>query len=209
MSRPLGVVCAISPWNLPFMLSFLKVLPALLVGDTVVLKPSPFTPLTVLRAADYIRNLLPPGVLNVITGGDRLGPWMTAHPGVNKIAFTGSTQTGRRVLGSAAETLIRSRGDARADPEPASVGSAQRGLGRNPARRCRGALPGRITRRQRRSVLPDHHSRQPTVRRTLREPGKLRPAAFDHKVPYRRRSHPKGERYALTTINSKRVSWMR
>jgi len=51
------------------------------------------------------RELLPPGVLNVITGGDRLGPWMTAHPGFNKIAFTGSTQTGRRVLGSAAETL--------------------------------------------------------------------------------------------------------
>jgi acyl-CoA reductase-like NAD-dependent aldehyde dehydrogenase len=102
---PLGVVCAISPWNLPFMLSFVKVLPALLVGDTVVLKPSPFTPLTVLRAAGYIRELLPPGVLNVITGGDRLGPWMTAHPGFNQIAFTGSTQTGRRVLGSAAETL--------------------------------------------------------------------------------------------------------
>ncbi len=102
---PLGVVCAISPWNLPFLLSFLKVLPALLVGDTVVLKPSPFTPLTVLRAADHIRELLPPGVLNVVTGGDRLGPWMTAHPGFNKIAFTGSTQTGRRVLGSAAETL--------------------------------------------------------------------------------------------------------
>ena len=101
---PLGVVCAISPWNLPFMLSFLKVLPALLVGDTVVLKPSPFTPLTVLRAVDHVRELLPPGVLNVVTGGDRLGPWMTAHPGFNKIAFTGSTQTGRRVLGSAAET---------------------------------------------------------------------------------------------------------
>jgi acyl-CoA reductase-like NAD-dependent aldehyde dehydrogenase len=87
------------------MLSFLKVLPALLVGDTVVLKPSPFTPLTVLRAVDHIRELLPPGVLNVITGGDRLGPWMTAHPGFNKITFTGSTQPGRRVLGSAAETL--------------------------------------------------------------------------------------------------------
>ena len=58
-----------------------------------------------LRAVDHVRELLPPGVLNVITGGDRLGPWMTAHPGFNKIAFTGSTQTGRRVLGSAAETL--------------------------------------------------------------------------------------------------------
>jgi acyl-CoA reductase-like NAD-dependent aldehyde dehydrogenase len=102
---PLGVVCAISPWNLPFLLSFTKVLPALLSGNTVVLKPSPFTPLTVLRTADYIRELLPAGVLNVITGGDDLGPWMTAHPGFDKIDFTGSTQTGKRVFESAAATL--------------------------------------------------------------------------------------------------------
>ena len=65
---PLGVVAAISPWNLPFWLSFIKVLPALLTGNTVVLKPAVFTPLTVLRAADYIREILPPGVLNVISG---------------------------------------------------------------------------------------------------------------------------------------------
>ncbi len=102
---PLGVVCAISPWNLPFLLSFTKVLPALLTGNTVVLKPSPFTPLTVLRTADYMRELLPAGVLNVITGGDDLGPWMTAHPGFDKVDFTGSTQTGKRVFDSAAATL--------------------------------------------------------------------------------------------------------
>jgi acyl-CoA reductase-like NAD-dependent aldehyde dehydrogenase len=66
----LGVVAAISPWNLPFLLSFTKVLPSLLAGNTVVLKPAVFTPLTVLRAADYIREILPPGVLNVISGGD-------------------------------------------------------------------------------------------------------------------------------------------
>jgi acyl-CoA reductase-like NAD-dependent aldehyde dehydrogenase len=102
---PLGVVCAISPWNLPVLLSFVKVLPALLTGNTVVLKPSPFTPLTILRIADYVRELLPPGVLNVITGADSLGPWMTSHPGFNKIAFTGSTQTGKRILESAASTL--------------------------------------------------------------------------------------------------------
>ena len=59
---PLGVVCAISPWNLPVLLSFVKVLPALLTGNTVVLKPSPFTPLTVLRIGDYVNELLPPGV---------------------------------------------------------------------------------------------------------------------------------------------------
>ena len=66
---PLGVVAAISAWNLPFLLSFTKVLPSLLAGNTVVLKPAVFTPLTVLRAADYIREILPPGVLNVISGG--------------------------------------------------------------------------------------------------------------------------------------------
>ena len=71
---PLGVVAAISPWNLPFWLSFTKVLPALLTGNTVVLKPAVFTPLTVLRAADCIREMLPPGVLNVISGGMTLAP---------------------------------------------------------------------------------------------------------------------------------------
>jgi acyl-CoA reductase-like NAD-dependent aldehyde dehydrogenase len=102
---PLGVVAAISPWNLPFWLSFTKVLPALLTGNTVVLKPAVFTPLTVLRAADYIREMLPPGVLNVISGGDELGPWMTSHPDLQKVSFTGSSETGRKVFTSAAATL--------------------------------------------------------------------------------------------------------
>src|SRR6201987_873753 len=102
---PLGVVAAISPWNLPFWLSFTKVLPAMLTGNTVVLKPAVFTPLTVLRAADYIRQILPPGVLNVISGGDDLGPWMTSHPDFQKVSFTGSSETGRKVFTSAAATL--------------------------------------------------------------------------------------------------------
>src|SRR3984885_16321030 len=76
---PLGVVAAISPWNLPFWLSFTKVLPALLTGNAVVLKPAVFTPLTVLRAADYIREFLPPGVLNVIIGGYKMGAWFTSR----------------------------------------------------------------------------------------------------------------------------------
>jgi acyl-CoA reductase-like NAD-dependent aldehyde dehydrogenase len=104
---PIGVVGAISPWNMPVFLSFTKVLPALLVGNTVVLKPSPFTPLTVLRISDYVHELLPPGVFNVVTGGDDLGPWITSHPGINLITFTGSTLTGKRVLESAAATLKR------------------------------------------------------------------------------------------------------
>jgi hypothetical protein len=71
----------------------------------LVLKPSPFTPLTVLRISDYIRELLPSGVLNTVTGGDELGPWMTSHPGIDHISFTGSTETGKRVLASASPTL--------------------------------------------------------------------------------------------------------
>ena len=102
---PIGVVGAITPWNLPVIISFMKTLPALLAGNTVILKPSPFTPLTVLRISDYIRDLLPPGVLNTGTGGDQLGPWMTSHPGIDHISFTGSTETGKRVLASASTTL--------------------------------------------------------------------------------------------------------
>jgi acyl-CoA reductase-like NAD-dependent aldehyde dehydrogenase len=74
------------------------VLPALLAGNTVVLKPAVFTPLTILRAADHIREILPPGVLNVISGRDDLGPWMTSHPDFQKVSFTGSSETGRKVF---------------------------------------------------------------------------------------------------------------
>lgn len=104
---PLGVVGAISPWNFPVLLSIWKIIPALLTGNTMVLKPSPFTPLTVLRLGELLRSVLPAGVLNIITGGDHLGPMMTAHPGFDKISFTGSTATGRRVMESAAPTLKR------------------------------------------------------------------------------------------------------
>jgi len=104
---PIGVVAALSPWNYPVLLSWWKVVPALLAGNTVVLKPSPLTPLTVLRIAELMVDLLPPGVLNVLSGGDHLGPKLTAHPGVDKISFTGSTPTGRRIMQSASSTLKR------------------------------------------------------------------------------------------------------
>lgn len=104
---PIGVVAAIAPWNFPMTLSVWKVAPALLAGNTLVLKPSPFTPLTALKMGELFRSLLPPGVLNVISGTDRLGPWLTEHPGIDKIAFTGSTATGRRVMQSAAGRLAR------------------------------------------------------------------------------------------------------
>lgn len=104
---PIGVVGAISPWNFPVLLSIWKIAPAILAGNTLVLKPSPFTPLCVLRVGALLREILPPGVVNIVTGGDELGPLMTAHPGFGKISFTGSTATGRRVMESAAATLKR------------------------------------------------------------------------------------------------------
>ncbi len=104
---PIGVVGAISPWNFPVLLSIWKIVPALLTGNTLVLKPSPFTPLTVLRLGQLLRGVVPDGVLNIVTGGDDLGPLMTKHPGFDKISFTGSTATGRRVMSSAAPTLKR------------------------------------------------------------------------------------------------------
>jgi acyl-CoA reductase-like NAD-dependent aldehyde dehydrogenase len=104
---PMGVVGAIVPWNFPIVLAFWKIAPALVAGNTMVLKPSPFTPLTTLRIGALLRDVLPPGVLNVISGGDALGPWMTQHPGIDKISFTGSTQTGRKVMESASVNLKR------------------------------------------------------------------------------------------------------
>jgi acyl-CoA reductase-like NAD-dependent aldehyde dehydrogenase len=104
---PLGVAAAITPWNFPLLLAAWKIAPALLTGNTVIWKPSPYTPLCALKIGELLRDLLPPGVLNVVSGGDRLGPWITEHPGIDKIAFTGSTATGRRVMQSAATNLKR------------------------------------------------------------------------------------------------------
>jgi acyl-CoA reductase-like NAD-dependent aldehyde dehydrogenase len=105
--EPLGVVCAIVPWNFPFLLAAWKIAPALLTGNTMVLKPSPFTPLCALKLGELLRGILPPGVLNVISGGDELGPLMTAHPGFAKISFTGSTAPGKRVMQTAGKDLKR------------------------------------------------------------------------------------------------------
>lgn len=102
---PLGVIGVMTPWNSPLMLLGFKVAPALLAGNTVVIKPSPFTPLCTLRLGELLQATFPPGVINVISGGDALGPAMTRHPGIAKISFTGSTATGKRVMEGAAGTL--------------------------------------------------------------------------------------------------------
>lgn len=102
---PLGVVAGIVPWNFPFNLAIWKIAPALLTGNVIVLKPSPFTPLTMLKLGELMREHLPPGVFNVVSGGDQLGPWLSSHSGIDKISFTGSTPTGKRVMQTAAENL--------------------------------------------------------------------------------------------------------
>jgi acyl-CoA reductase-like NAD-dependent aldehyde dehydrogenase len=105
--RPLGVVAAITPWNFPLGLAMWKIAPALLAGNTVVLKPSPFTPLASLLLGEIGRSVLPPGVLNVVTGGDQLGADLVAHPVPRKVTFTGSVAAGRKVATAAGADLKR------------------------------------------------------------------------------------------------------
>jgi acyl-CoA reductase-like NAD-dependent aldehyde dehydrogenase len=105
--RPLGVVAAITPWNFPLLLTGWKLGPALRAGNTVVLKPSPFTPLSSLALGEVLNQTLPPGVVNVVSGSDELGGWMTGHPLVRKISFTGSVATGKRIAAAAAPDLKR------------------------------------------------------------------------------------------------------
>ena len=104
---PVGVVGGIVPWNFPIMMAIQKIVPALVAGCTIVLKPSPFTPLTTLRIAELIKDVVPAGTVNIITGEDSLGPLITEHPGIDKITFTGSTATGKKIMEGAARDLKR------------------------------------------------------------------------------------------------------
>lgn len=105
--RPHGVVAAITPWNYPLIVAAGKVAAAVRAGNTVVLKPSPFTPLATLRFGELLQEAFPPGVVNVISGGDELGKWMIKHPAVRKISFTGSTEAGKHIQGAAVPDLKR------------------------------------------------------------------------------------------------------
>ena len=109
LREPIGVVAAIVPWNFPLLLAAWKVAPALACGNTVILKPASQTPLTALALGEIAVEIgLPPGVLNVITGpGSRVGQALVEHPGIDKIAFTGDTSTGKSIMRSAADTLKR------------------------------------------------------------------------------------------------------
>ncbi|KAJ5368151.1 aldehyde dehydrogenase DhaS [Penicillium cataractarum] len=104
---PLGVVGAIVSWNFPIFLVLGKVASSLICGNTVIVKPSPYTPYSIPKVTELAQSFFPPGVVEALGGDENLGPWMTKHPGIAKISFTGSAATGKRVMEAAASTLKR------------------------------------------------------------------------------------------------------
>ncbi|WP_454883137.1 aldehyde dehydrogenase family protein [Sphingomonas oryzagri] len=104
---PLGVVAAITPWNFPVLLLMNKLAPALLTGNTLVVKPAPTTPLTTLLFGEVCADVLPAGVVNIVVDANELGGILTSHPSIAKVAFTGSTATGKKVMAAAAESVKR------------------------------------------------------------------------------------------------------
>ena len=108
LREPVGVVGLIIPWNFPLLLASWKLGPALACGNTIVLKPAEQTPLTTLRFGELaIEAGVPAGVLNIVTGGPETGKAIVRHPGIDKIAFTGSTAVGKEIMRSSADTLKR------------------------------------------------------------------------------------------------------
>jgi len=106
--RPVGVCAQIIPWNFPLLMAAWKIAPALACGNTVVLKPAETTPLTALRLAEVLEEIeLPRGVVNIITGDGRTGADLVAHPDIDKVAFTGSTEVGKKIAASAADRGVR------------------------------------------------------------------------------------------------------
>lgn len=103
--KPVGVVAAISPWNAPILIMADKVFTALLVGDTVVAKPSPFTPLASLKMGEIWKDIAPPGVINILAGGDDIGAAMVSHPTTRMISFTGSAAAGKKIAEAAGKGM--------------------------------------------------------------------------------------------------------
>ncbi len=104
---PIGVTCALVPWNYPMLLAWGKIAPALYTGNTIIVKPSPDTPYCALKLVELGMQFFPPAVLQALSGGHELGPLCTAHPNIDKISFTGSTRTGKLVMESCSKTLKR------------------------------------------------------------------------------------------------------
>ncbi|WP_308290079.1 aldehyde dehydrogenase family protein, partial [Mycolicibacterium sp. PAM1] len=100
-------MAAITPWNFPVVLAFMKLAPALVAGNTVVLKPAANSPLVLAEIIRALQQHFPPGVLNMVTGGDAVGEALVAHPSIRKIGFTGGIDTGRKVMAAAARDIKR------------------------------------------------------------------------------------------------------
>ena len=96
--EPIGVIGSITPWNYPVLIAIWHTIPALRTGNTVVMKPSEYTPIATLRAVEIMNDILPPGVVNIVTGNGNLGAAMSKHADIDKIIFTGSTETGKKII---------------------------------------------------------------------------------------------------------------
>ena len=105
--KPIGVIGSITPWNWPMLIASWHLVPAIRTGNTIVIKPSPYTPLSTIRMVELMNEVLPPGVVNVVSGPDSLGAAMSSHPGIQKMVFTGSINTGKKIMASSAQTLKR------------------------------------------------------------------------------------------------------
>ena len=105
--KPIGVVGSITPWNWPVMIACWHIIPAIRVGNAVVIKPSHLTPLSTIRLVELMNEVLIPGLVNVVTGENEVGEMIVNHPDIAKVTFTGSTGTGRKIMGNAADSLKR------------------------------------------------------------------------------------------------------
>jgi aldehyde dehydrogenase (NAD+) len=131
--RPLGVAGQVIPWNFPLLMLAWKIAPALACGNTVVLKPAETTPLTALVFAEICQQAgLPPGVVNILPGAGDIGAALVAHPGIDKVAFTGSTEVGKQIQRSVAGSGKKLR--ARGGPDRARPGGQSGGRGHHPGR---------------------------------------------------------------------------
>ena len=105
--KPIGVVGSITPWNWPVMIACWHIIPAIRVGNSVIIKPSHLTPLSTIRLVELMNTVLIPGLVNVVTGDNEVGEMIVHHPDIAKVTFTGSTGTGRKIMGNAADSLKR------------------------------------------------------------------------------------------------------
>lgn len=132
---PLGVAVGIVPWNLPLHCTAAKIAAAVIAGNCIIIKPSPYTPYSGLKLVEMAQKFFPPGVVQVLSGDDSLGRLLTEHPGVDKISFTGSTATGKKVMESASKSLRESRSSLVETMQPSSprTSTLPRSLPRSPA----------------------------------------------------------------------------